>query len=278
MDGAAGVKPLPQEQPRPGESEYLKKLLRKPLPKVPAEVVEAIDSGPFDPVYALDRDHADRLCDPAPLAVENGWTRLPDKSVQIGVRTPMPDLTPEMVECWFDWHSRRDDRYRVWHPDAHFRNDFAPADSPGRKPSWGVINYPEEDVGDGRIRIRIRFESPREFGFSDDYLEDPLVGTILCARVGDRWVSHTDMAHVFLREKQGLVLRSRFWIARRVRPQLPQLISFAEGPLESVASRRIVRQLAIPDAVGHTLARHCAEEYTNLNEILPGLYERFGDR
>lgn len=269
------MRSLPEERARSGESEYLARLLRKPLPKLPGEVKEQIDSGPFDPVHALSRSTPDRLCDPEPLAVETGWTRLPDKSVQVAVRTPLPDLTPEMVEWWFDWHPRRSDRYRAWHPEDHFGNGFSPPASPGLKPSWGAVNFPDEDVGDGRIRIRARFESPREFGFSDDYLDDPRVGTILCARVGDRWISHTDMAHVFLLEGAGLTLRSRFWIADRVRPQLPEPLAVAESPLEWIASRAVVRRFAVPDAVGHQLARHCAEEYTNLNRILPGLHERF---
>ena len=48
-----------------------------------------------------------------------------------------------------------------------------------------------------------------------------------------------------------------------------------EGPAGSLLSRRPVRRLAIPGGMGPGLARHCAEEYANLNRILPGLHQRF---
>lgn len=269
------MKALPEEQARHGEQEYLEELLKKPLPEIDPAVALALEASPFEPEDAVSRADIDRLCDPEPLDVESGWTIMPDRSIQIAVETAMPDLTPEMVDWWFDWHSRRSDRYRVWHPVAHFGNGFVPATSPGKKPSWGVVNFPDEDVGDGRMTITAEFQSPREFGFKDDYLEDPEVGTILCARVGDRWMTHTDMAHVFLREGDGLRLRSRFWVGLRVRPRLPGPLSVAEGPLQALASRSIVRGFAIPEGVAPGLARHCAEEYTNLNAVLPGLFERF---
>jgi hypothetical protein len=276
--GAAGVKPLPQEQPASGEVEYLSGLLALGVEPARAEVRAAADAGPLDPSLTLAREEADRLCDPSSLTHENYWTRMPDLSVRIGVETPMPELDPEMVEWWFDWHSRRNDRYRAWHPVAHFANGRYPALGSGSKPFWGVTNFPREDVGDGPANIRIDFVSPREFGFEDDHLEDEAVATIVCGRVGDRIVEHTFMAHVFLREGHGLRLRSRFWIADRARPRLPGPLSAAAGPTESALSNRLVRKLAMPEGVGRSLLVHCSEEYGHLNRILPGLYERFADR
>ncbi|HMW46479.1 MAG TPA: hypothetical protein PKD47_11385, partial [Solirubrobacterales bacterium] len=85
------------------------------------------------------------------------------------------------------------------------------------------------------------------------------------------------MTQVYLavREGDGLRLRSHFWIGSRIRPRLPGPLAIAERPLESLASQSLVRGIAIPGAVGPGLARHCAEEYANLNQILPGLFERF---
>jgi hypothetical protein len=269
------VKPLPQEPPESGEVEYLSALLELEVDPARAEVLAAADAGPLEPSLTVAREEADRLCDPASLEHENYWARMPDLSVRIGVETPMPNLDPEMVEWWFDWHSRRSDRYRIWHPVAHFANGRYPALEPGSKPFWGVTNFPREDVGDGPANIRIDFKSPREFGFTDDYLDDPAVGTIVCALVGDRVLEHTAMAHVFLREGDGLRLRSRFWIAERIRPRLPRVLA---GPAEAALSNRLLRRAALPGQVGRTLMVHCAEEYQHLNRILPGLYERFADR
>jgi hypothetical protein len=276
MDGPTGVRPLPEARPAPGEREYLQELLRTPAAAAGEEASAAIEAGPFDPALALPRADAERLCDPEPLEVETGWTVLLDGSVQVAASTPMPDLTPEMVDWWFDWHPRRSERYRVWHPTAHISNGLVRANPAGAKPSWGAVNLVEEDIGYGAIKARIEFMSPSAFGFDGDHLEGALVGTIICARAGDARVSHTDMAHVFLREGDGLRLRSRFWIGERVRPRLPGPLSPAEGPIESLISRRVVRRLAIPDSIGPGLTRHCVEEYSHLNLILPGLFERFG--
>lgn len=267
------MRTLPASPPQSGEQEYLEQLLVRPVER--PDLSLAIDSGPFDPACALELTDCERLCDPAPLKVESGWTVLPDGSLQIAVRTPMPDLTPAMVDWWFDWHPERDDRYRVWHPTAHFGAGVIPGSTSGAKPSWGVSNVVDEDIGDGRMKARIDFVSPSEFGFRGDHLDDPVVGTIICAKAGSAVLSHTSMAHVFLREGSGLTLRSRFWIGERISPRIPGPVTILEAPVEWLLSRRSVRQAAIPEKLGPGLAQHCAEEYSNLNEILPGLYERF---
>lgn len=275
MDGQAFVKMLSEAEPEAGEQEYLDRLLDRPVCRPNERTSAAIESGPFDPALAMALEDCERLCDPEPLEVETGWSYLEDGSLQVAARTPMPALTPEMVDWWFDWHPRRSDRYRVWHPVAHFGNAILPAGSHGNRPSWGAVNLVDEDIGDGRMKARIDFVSPSEFGFRGDHLEDPLVGTIICAKAGSSLLSHTAMAHVFLREADGLVLRSRFWIGGRIRPRLPGPLAVLAGPAESLLSRRPVRRAAIPSTLGPGLTRHCAEEYANLNAILPGLFERF---
>jgi hypothetical protein len=217
----------------------------------------------------------DRLLDPAPLPQEDECRRLDDGVRFVAVRTPLPGVSAEMVDWWFDWHPREADRYRLWHPEAHFDNSLEPPARPGAKAHWGAVHHPVEDVGTGTVHARIEFLPPREFGFGTDALDDPAVGTIVCGLVGDdrKRLRHTAMAHVFLEADDGLVLRSRFWLGARIRPYLP-------GPLaglgEAALNRRAVRDLALPQGVAPALARHCAEEYANLARILPGLYARSG--
>ena len=50
----------------------------RPLTPPDPEVLGAIEAGPIDPSEALPLAALDRLLDPAPLAVETGWCRLPD--------------------------------------------------------------------------------------------------------------------------------------------------------------------------------------------------------
>lgn len=209
-----------------------------------------------------------------PLAVETGWCTLPNGVGYVAVRTPMPAVTAEMVEWWFDWHPRDPLRYRIWHPQAHKDNSLEPAATPGVKAHWGATHHPVEDVGTGMVHARIAFKRPTEFGFSTDGLNDSEVATIVCGEVGDdrRRVRHSAMAHVFLNEGEGVVLRSQFWLGALIRPYLP-------APLADVAARglnkRKVRQLALPAGLPSALAAHCAEEYANLATLLPELYGRY---
>lgn len=265
----------PEVPPLPGEGDHLAGIIARPVARPAAEVIDAIESGPFDPEHALARDDAVRLCDPAPLKVENGWTRLPDGSIQVAFRTELPDLTTAMVEWWFDWHPLRDDRYRAWHPQEHFGNRLLPAVRNQEKPYWDAVIFFDEDVGDGRSQLRTEFTSPMGFGIPGDPFTGSDVEVIVSARVGDARMTHTDMAHVFLRDGDGLVLRSRMWIAAEVRPRLPGPLVALEDVAENLASRKLIRDIAVPEGIGAAVARHGAEEHAQLNEILPGLYERF---
>jgi hypothetical protein len=168
----------------------------------------------------------------------------------------MPAVTGPMVDWWFDWHPRDPVRYRIWHPKAHFDNALDPPPVPGAKPHWGAVHNPVEDVGLGVVHARIAFKRPTELGFSTDALDDPNVATIVCGIAGDDRLrlSHSPMAHVFLRTQDGVVLRSRFWLGAALRPR---------------ALRR-----AVPARLPRALAHHCAEEYANLGVLLPEVHER----
>jgi len=249
--------------------------LERPLAPVDPELARAVAGGPIDPAGTLALDDLDRLLDPAPLAVESGWCTMADGSGYVAVRTAMPEVSAEMVDWWFDWHPRDAVRYRIWHPKAHRDNSLQPPSQVGTKAHWGAVHHPVEDIGTGVIRARIAFCRPSELGFSGDALDMPAVGTIVCGYAGDdtRRMRHTAMAHVFLRDGAGVVLRSRFWIGAAIRPYGPL------GPLgASLLNNRLIRGVTIPSDAARGLANHCAEEYTNLASLLPELHERFGPR
>ncbi|MBJ7328254.1 MAG: hypothetical protein JHC95_00065 [Solirubrobacteraceae bacterium] len=246
----------------------LEALLDRPLAPPDPETLAAATAGEADPEGLLGLGEMDRLLDARPLAVETGWWRLPDGTQQVAVRTPMPGVTAEMIEWWFDWHAREPIRYRIWHPAAHESNAMDVPATPGAKAHWGAVHHPVEDVGTGMERIRIAFVRPTAFGFSRDEID----GTIVCGFIGDerRRAWHSLMAHVWLRDGDGLVLRSRFWLGARLRPMLPAPLS---APLGRVMNRRFVRRQVMPDGLAPALARHCCEEYANLAAFLPELYQ-----
>ncbi len=80
------------------------------------------------------------------------------------------------------------------------------------------------------------------------------------------------MAHVFLAADDGVVLRSHFWLGAAIRPYLPLPLA---TPAAALLNRRRFRDLALPDGLAPALARHCAEEYANLAELLPELYASY---
>jgi hypothetical protein len=249
--------------------------LSRPLAPPDPSTLDEIERGPIDPDRALPLASIDRLLDPAPMPVEIGWCFLPDRVGYVAMRTPMPDVSAAMVEWWFDWHPRDPDRYRAWHPSAHLDNSLEPPPTAAAKAHWGAVHHPVEDVGTGLVHARIAFVRPTAIGFSTDALDEPAVGTIVCGYVGDdrRRMRHSAMAHVFLRDGDGLVLRSHFWLGAALRPYLPAPLA---GPLAAALNRRLVRRLALPDGLPRALATHCAEEYANLAGLLPELYGRFG--
>jgi hypothetical protein len=186
----------------------------------------------------------------------------------------MPGIGPEMIDWWFDWHPRRPERYRAWHPQAHLDNSLDPPPEPGEKPFWGAVHHAVEDIGDGPIRARIEFHEPVAFGFSEAAAGSGPVGTIICATVSDRRARHSAMAHVFLENGDGLMLRSHFWLGSVIRPRLPRLLSPLARASEPVLNSATARRRLLPDSTAKLLAHHCAEEYTNLVAILPGLFEQ----
>ena len=256
-------------------SEELAAYLGRPLTPADPQVLAAIDAGPMRAAGALDLRDIDRLLDPEPLPVETGWCTQPDGVAYVAVRTAMPGVTADMVDWWFDWHPRASLRYRVWHPQAHRSNRVERVGPPGAKAHWGTVHHPVEDVGTGLVHARISFCAPSALGFSTDALDDPAVATIACGLVGDDrlHVRHSVMAHVWLSEGDGLVLRSRFWLGAVLRPDLPGVLGNAGARL---MGRPSVRRRALPAGLPQALARHCAEEYANLAALLPELHARWG--
>jgi hypothetical protein len=244
--------------------------LRRPPAPVDAAAAAAVAAGPMDRAQALAMSDLDRLLDPTPLPVETGWCTLADGVGYVAVRTPMPGVSAEMIDWWFDWHPRDPLRYRVWHPAAHHSNSLEPGPPGAAKAHWGAVHHPVEDIGAGTVHARIAFRRPTELGMSRDL---PAGATVVGGFAGDdrRRVQHTLMIHVFIEEGTGVLLRSRFWIGAAIRPYGP-----LGTPGALLLNNRRVRRTLIPARVPQALARHCTEEYANLAEILPELYERFG--
>lgn len=224
----------------------------------------------------LSRNEINQLFETGYLAGENGYRRLDDGSTYVSVLTKMPKVSIDMIDWWFWWHAAEGVRYQIWYPDKHY--DIS-ADFQGHYEDE-TKTYSErlhlsshlvtEDVGLGKDKILIDFMHPTEFGFDENKLH-PDKTTIICARVGqpEKGVWATEMCHFVRKVEQGVEMRSRFWIGNKVQ----RMGGFAQGFLNAILNRPFVKKNLIPEAVGKAMFHHCSQEYHNLAEILPQVYQ-----
>ena len=177
--------------------------------------------------------------------------------------TYMPNVTGEMLDWWFPWHSVGSDlRYKIWDPEDHY---FARADKadyvcdpnvPVKQKTWGVNHYIIEDVGNGPGFLMIQFKRPRDFG-----LDESIIGSAKCqslvAGIGDGNCAAA-MIHKWYPYKDGVMLCSRFWIGYGV----------VDGKIVCTLPDKI----KIPVAVSKGLFAHNIKEFSNLAAILPEVY------
>jgi hypothetical protein len=285
--------------------------LTRPMTPPATDTLEAIASGPIDAKDALALKDVDRLLDPTPLERETGWCVLPDGVAYVAVRTPMPQVTGEMVDWWFDWHPRDPLRYRIWHPSAHSDNslDGAPrAGSASAAHGEGELYVSQKGVTRARAREERLTPSARasgggltprakaHWGATHHPVED--VGTgMVHARIEFLPPSAMGMTTDALDDPQvativcGYAGDDRLHV--RHSPMFHVFLQEGEGvvlrsrfwlgaalrpygPLggigEKLLNRPAVRRRALPKGLPRALATHCAEEYANLGALLPELF------
>ena len=219
----------------------------------------------------------DRLLDPAPLAVETGWCTLPDGVGYVAVRTPMPGVSGEMVDWWFDWHPR----------DAAALPDLA-SDRPsgqlgraagaggGQRPTGARCTTPSRTSAPERSMHGSLPRADASWGSRPTRSTTPTVATIVCGYVGRRPAPRAPLAdgpRVPRRRRRRRAAQPL--LARRGAAPLPARRR-SRHPAAWALNNRVVRRLALPPDLPRALARHCAEEYANLAVLLPELHARFG--
>ena len=240
----------------------MKDLFQKPLPEMPAEIEAQLDAGNVTPVPFAEKD---RLLTDDSLTYEVGYTQLDNGTWYCAMYCPMPDITLEQLQWWFWWHAKDSRRYRVWFPGEHFAISYARKHAdyfrqPKQPPFRVNTHYPVEKIGNIALPLRIRFLTPEEFGFSKEKMEQGNVPWVVNGHVGAVYglVEHTEMAHLVKMTEDGPVLVSRFWIGETLK-----------NPL--------IRKAMLNADTAHGMVTHCCIEYRNLAEILPVLYEAYGN-
>ncbi len=241
----------------------IKSLLKKPLPKMPSDIAEKLNSATITPTAFENKND---ILSNSKLQTEVGYRKMNDGTYLVSMVCPMPKITPEMIEWWFWWHPQENIRYKVWFPGEHKGIAYARKDKPffeqAKLPTF-VPNtqHPIERIGKATMPLRIDFVTPEQFGFSRQVMQENDIPIIVCGHVGafNNLVKHTEMAHIFKQTEDGLFMISRFWLGKTM-----------NNPL--------LKKIIITEETARSMAEHCCIEYRNLFEILPILYGEYGGR
>lgn len=240
----------------------ISKLMKKPLPEVPSNIEVALKE---NRTTGTTYENMNDVLINDSLYYETGYKKQDDGSYVVSMYCPMPGITPEMIEWWFWWHPKKDERYQVWFPGSHFKNRYSRKQATyfesNQRPAFqNNTQYPTEKIGGIRMPLRIDFVTPEEFGFSKEIMLKNNIPLIVCGHVGafGGLIWHTEMAHIFKRTEEGLFMISRFWLGKTMKNSL-------------------FKKLIVTDDTARGMAEHCCIEYRNLHEILPELYKEFGN-
>lgn len=246
-----------------------------------------------------------RLLEPGDQPVENGWYTFPDGTGYVTSKTQFPGCTGDMVDWWFWWHSVEGERYGLWYPYNHWdvRSTYARAttspftkqarkdprtgkevpllerdDIPHRQRWLGSTHTVSEYIGPTHMELRIEFKEPSYFGLGTwEELRDAGYEAAVCGILWDKTLPLKvgDMIHLWRRNKDGLELRSRYYLGHEV--YLDVL-----GPRISVLDRlggsMGIKHLLAGEKVAYEQFLHDQTEFTNLASFLPDIYREYGQK
>ncbi|MEM6347048.1 MAG: FAD-binding protein [Bacteroidota bacterium] len=217
----------------------------------------------------LDIDQMSRLEDAGDLALENGFSIAEDGSIAIAVKTILPHNSPEMWDWWFGWHGSEDQRYKLWHPQAHLSAKWE--DGQDTNCYIGRNSIIEEYIGDNIFEAAIQFKSPLDFGFSYEAINHPEKAVYICARIGHPSlpVDYGFLVHQVRRTAAGVEMRSRFWMNGKY-------VAARHNNILNKAAVKVMQKFkSLPKNFAQDLLQHCAEEMSHLASILPALYQQY---
>lgn len=239
----------------------IEELLQKKLPEMPSEIETALGKNQITLTRFEDKNE---ILTNRQLQQEVGYGFFEDGSALVSMVCPMQGVTAEMIRWWFWWHPQADERYQAWFPGAHISIGYAKKDAayfeqetlPEFQPN---DQYPREKIGPGSLPLVIKFKRPEDMGFEESLLKENGFPVIVCGSVGLRnLMMHTEMTHLYQQTEDGLFLISRFWMGTKIKS-------------------RFLRKKIITEEMVRGMAEHCCIEYRNLAEILPGLYQEYGN-
>ena len=225
----------------------------------------AIWNGPMaEPYLATPIEERNRFLSAEPMALQSGFTIAPNGTGFVANTTFMPDVTPEMFDWWFGWHSVGSDlRYKIWdRDDHHYARAMNPKyvldpEVPNHQKTWGVTHNILEDIGFGPEKLLLDFKKPSDLGYDMCKIGRKGCAAIVCA--AGRGSAPAIMTHKCIEAEKGIWFISHFWMGYGLddRGALIKLIPNGK---------------AVPEKLPRALFGHNIKEYTNLAVILPRIY------
>ena len=272
----ASLPELSEEEKARPFSKYYYEDMPAPDPKHMA----AMDQ-PVDPCSAISPEQLNDLLDPGYLDVEIGWCNMPNGSGFIANKTLYPDVTAEMIDWWFSWHTLEDLRYRIWYPPQHAgimvspesRRRLLDGTVPFAERNWGVVHHVVENCNNGMEHVDITFMSPADFGFDMSRFKRPAVATFAggcgwaypVVKDDDSIVAPAIMCHIFREVEGGLEHRTRFWMGYWFNESGKPEVCLPPGE-------------QVPVAAVQGLARHNVSEFTRFRDFLPRIFKELGGK
>lgn len=247
------------------------KYFDKPLPEVDPKLLEEMSASPLSPEKLTSIFDRNDILKPGYLETENGYTKMEDESGCVATKVEMPGVTPEMIDWWFAWHGMKDLRYKIWCPTDHYAAHVLEKDVAHRldkalslkERNWGTTDVVTENVGGGAQKMHLRFFSPEEYGYDPELVKN--VDVIISANVSDAETGHglITFTHVIRKIPGGVEYRSHYYQGYNIdETGNPVAVAIPEG--------------GFPMEVMQGCAYHSLLEYTNLAQILPELYNAYG--
>ncbi len=243
------------------------KFFERALAKIPEEKINLLDAPSKIPAVPFEQRNL-FLTGEDKNFCQIGYGVAADGTGFVCNETYMPNVTGEMLDWWFPWHSVGSDlRYKIWDNEDHY---FARADNaayvcdkniPVNRKTWGVNHYILEDIGNGPSFIKLCFKSPAAFGFDEKLVGAEKCQSLVCGIGAGECAAA--MVHKWYPHEGGVMFCSRFWIG------------FAE--VDGKIMKALPAGVKVPVEVPRGLFAHNIKEFSNLAAILPEVYAENAD-
>ncbi|OOB79437.1 MAG: hypothetical protein BEN18_03930 [Epulopiscium sp. Nuni2H_MBin001] len=242
----------------------------KDMAKIPQADLDIINAGPISSKKALSIYEAKEILKDGYLEAETGYCVMPNRTGFAATKVFMPNVTPKMINWWFNWHPLEGLRYMIWcpvghtdisakEPNKHLDNTYVPL----KIRNIGTTHYPEEGFNvEGSTNIEIKFRSPQILGITPDMVKNSSMKAFQIATCSNKIppIPINIFFHAVRLVNGGVEFRSHYWLNYTIKNNK---ISVSKIPLPI----QVVSALAKNNCI------HSLIEYNNLASILPQLYK-----